>query len=257
MSRMTELITSDLICPSTYQLLQNSSGDFRPDFSFGKSASPEHLFGIARASLVAVSKLYFSFGCFGGDYTSSCPPTGEEAWHLENENQSPCLHKVWKTLKKGHRRLYLQGLTHHLKDVAIDDPRLTAGSFNMADVHRLSAHVIKLRDMPKGVLVLFGLSQVWKNHLCDPVVRGADGNVMGIHDFLCLLEWTDAEVQEEPHLDDLAAGTPSSKILAKAEASQKRKASTSGSTSRHVAKHTRSALAQSFDSTTWPSLFAG
>nr|GFB90376.1 hypothetical protein [Tanacetum cinerariifolium] len=51
---------------------------------------------------------------------------------------------------------------------------------------------------------------------------------MGIHDFLFLLEWTGVEVQEEPHLDDLAIGTPSSKIVAKAEASQKRKASTSG-----------------------------
>ncbi|GJT70891.1 hypothetical protein Tco_1030177 [Tanacetum coccineum] len=95
---------------------------------------------------------------------------------------------------------------------------------------------------------------------------------------------TGAEVQEEPHLDvrptlqrlpfyctppavadavtlnptleDLAAGTPSSKILAKVEASQKRKASTSGAASSHVAKRTRSALAQSSDSTTRPSLFA-
>ncbi|GJV84433.1 gypsy type transposase [Tanacetum coccineum] len=105
------------------------------------------------------------------------------------------------------------------------------------------AHVIKLRDMPEGVLVLSGLSRVWK--------------IMGIHDFLCLPEWTGAEVQEEPHLDDLAVGTPSSKILAKAKASQKRKASTSGATSSHVAKHTRSALAQSSGSTTRPSLFVG
>ncbi|GJR03634.1 hypothetical protein Tco_0526618 [Tanacetum coccineum] len=72
--------------------------------------------------------------------------------------------------------------------------------------------------------------------------------VLGIHDFLCLPEWTGVEVQEEPHLDvrptlqrlpfyctppaetdavipkptleDLAVGTPSSKIVAKAEASQ-------------------------------------
>ncbi|GJW16603.1 hypothetical protein Tco_0024039 [Tanacetum coccineum] len=71
---------------------------------------------------------------------------------------------------------------------------------------------------------------------------------MGIHDFLCLPEWTGAEVQEEPYLDvrptlqrhpfyctpstmadvvipnptpeDLAVGTPSYKIVAKAEASQ-------------------------------------
>ncbi|GKE15983.1 hypothetical protein Tco_1423560, partial [Tanacetum coccineum] len=143
-------------------------------------------------------------------------------------------------------------------DAAIDDPWPAAGSFNMVDVRRLSAHVIKLRDIPE---------------------------VMGIHDFLCLPEWTGVEVQEEPHLDvrltlqrlpfyctpptaadaiipnhtleDLATGTPSSKILAKAEASQKRKASTSGAASSHVANHTRSALAQSSSSTTWPSLFAG
>ncbi|GJX06339.1 hypothetical protein Tco_0194271 [Tanacetum coccineum] len=168
---------------------------------------------------------------------------------------------------------------------AIDDPRPAGGSFNMADVHRLSAHVIKLRDMPEGVLVLSGLSRVWKNRFCDPVLRGANGNVMGIHDFFCLPEWTGAEVQEEPHLDvrptlqrllfyctppatadavipnptleDLAAGTPSFKILAKAEASQKRKASTSGAASSHVAKHTRSALAQSSGSTTRPNLFVG
>nr|GEW35459.1 rhodanese-like domain-containing protein [Tanacetum cinerariifolium] len=140
---------------------------------------------------------------------------------------------------------------------AINDPRPTAGSFSMADVRRLSAHVIKMRGMPEAVLVLSGLSRVWKSCVCDPVLRDADGNVIGIHDFLCLPEWTDAEVQEEPHLDDLAIGTHSFKILAKAEASHKPKASTSGATSSHVAKRTRSALAQSSGSTTRPSLFVG
>nr|GEU69533.1 hypothetical protein [Tanacetum cinerariifolium] len=111
-------------------------------------------------------------------------------------------------------------------NAAIDDPRPVAGSFSMADVHRLSVRVIKLRDMPEGVLVLSGLSRVWKSRVCDPA---------------------SAEVQEEPHLDV--------RILAKAEASQKRKASTSGATSSHVAKRTRSALAQSSGSTTRPSLF--
>nr|GEV35266.1 hypothetical protein [Tanacetum cinerariifolium] len=43
---------------------------------------------------------------------------------------------------------------------------------------------------------------------------------MGIYDFLCLPEWIGAEVQEDPHLDDLAVGTLSSKILANDEASQ-------------------------------------
>ncbi|GJY87893.1 hypothetical protein Tco_0502521 [Tanacetum coccineum] len=168
-------------------------------------------------------------------------------------------------------------------DAAIGDPRPAAGSVSMADVRRLSVHVIKLRDMPEGMLVLSGLSRVWKSRICDLVLRGADGNVMGIHDFLCLPEWTGAEVQEEPHLDvrptlkrlpfyctppaavdavilnhtleDLVVGTPSSKILVKAEASQKQKASTFGATLSHVAKRTRSALAQSSGSTTRPSLF--
>ncbi|GJY65054.1 ribonuclease H-like domain-containing protein [Tanacetum coccineum] len=162
------------------------------------------------------------------------------------------------------RRAISHAMVWRHPDAAIDNPRPVAGSFNMADVHRLSAYVIKLRDMPEGVLVLSGLS---------------------IHDFLYLPEWTGAEVQEEPHLDvrstlqrlpfystplaaadavipdptpeDLAVGTPSSKIVAKAEASQKRKASTSGATSSHVAKCTRSALAQSSGSTTRPSLFVG
>ncbi|GJW51182.1 hypothetical protein Tco_0092533, partial [Tanacetum coccineum] len=160
-------------------------------------------------------------------------------------------------------------------NAAIDDPRPAAGSFNMADVRHLSEHVIKLRDMPEGVLVLSGLSRIWKSRVCDPMLWGADGNGMG----------TSAEVQEEPHLDvrptlqmlpfyctpsaaaeavipdptpeDLAVGTPSFKIVTKAEAFQKRKASTSGAASIHVAKRTRPVLAQSSSSTTRPSLFVG
>nr|GEW26636.1 hypothetical protein [Tanacetum cinerariifolium] len=41
---------------------------------------------------------------------------------------------------------------------AINDLKPHDGAFNMEDVLQLSAHVIKLRDMPKGVLVLSGLS---------------------------------------------------------------------------------------------------
>ncbi|GJU24349.1 hypothetical protein Tco_1162970 [Tanacetum coccineum] len=151
-------------------------------------------------------------------------------------------------------------------DSAINDLKPPASSFNMEDVRRLSAHVVKLKDMPEGVLVF------------------RDGTLMCIYDFLCLPEWTGAEVQEEPHHDirptlqrlpfyytphaaidaavpdptqeDLAVGNPSAKVVAKAEASQKRKASTFGATSSHVAKHIRPALAQSSGSTTRPNLFA-
>ncbi|GJS87389.1 hypothetical protein Tco_0770025 [Tanacetum coccineum] len=210
------------------------------------------------------------------------------------------------------RRAIPDAIVWRHPNAAIDDPRPVSGSFNMVDVQHLSAHVIKLRDMPEDVLVLSGLSHVWKSHVYDPVLRGANGNgmgmgfncfvlcpwplllafivvflfaVIGIHDFLCLPEWTGAEVQEEPYLDvrptlqrlpfyctpsaaaeavipvptleDLAVGTPSFKIVAKAEAFQKRKPSTSGATLSHVAKCTRSALAQSSSSTTRPSLFVG
>nr|GEX54099.1 hypothetical protein [Tanacetum cinerariifolium] len=124
---------------------------------------------------------------------------------------------------------------------SIDDPRPVAGSFNMADVHHLSIYVIKLRDMPEGVLVLSGLSRVWKNHFCDPVLLGADGNV---REFMIFSTF-------------LSGSVLSSKILAKAEAFQKRKASTFGAASSHVAKRTRPALAQLSGSTTRPNLFVG
>nr|GEY55980.1 hypothetical protein [Tanacetum cinerariifolium] len=74
------------------------------------------------------------------------------------------------------------------------------------------------------------LSRVWKNGFCDPVLRGADGNVMDIHDFLCLPEWI---------------GVESIRSLIWIAASS------------HVSKRIRSALAPSSGSTTRPSLFAG
>ncbi|GKD87264.1 hypothetical protein Tco_1358418, partial [Tanacetum coccineum] len=90
-------------------------------------------------------------------------------------------------------------------DAAINNPRPAAGSFNMADVRRLRAHL-------------------WASLYYTPPAT-ADA------------------VIPNPTPKDLATDTSSSKILVKAEASQKRKASTSGAASSHVAKHTRSALA--------------
>ncbi|GJZ07127.1 dual specificity protein phosphatase 1-like protein, partial [Tanacetum coccineum] len=207
----TELITSNLVCPSTYQLLRSSSGNFGPDMSFDKSASLECLLSLAH---------HWKSGFFLID-----------------------------------RRAIPDSMVWRHPSAAIDDPRPAAVSFSMAD----------------------------KSRVCDPVLRGADGNVMGIHDFLCLPEWTGTEVQEEPHHDikltlqslpfyctlpaaadavisdptpkDLAVGTPSAKILTKDEVSHKRKASTSGATSSQVARRTRSALAQPSSSTTNPGPF--
>nr|GFB77769.1 hypothetical protein [Tanacetum cinerariifolium] len=92
-------------------------------------------------------------------------------------------------------RVILDAMVWRHPDVVIDDPRPAAGSFNIADVHHLSAHVIKLRDMPKGVLVLSRLP------------------------FYCTPPAVADTVIPNPTLEDLAVGTPSSKILTKAGAS--------------------------------------
>ncbi|GJS54404.1 hypothetical protein Tco_0627766 [Tanacetum coccineum] len=236
----TKLITPYLTYPSTYQLLRSSGGDSRHDLSFDKSASPERLFSLACVSLAEASKPDLSFRWSRGDYTSSCSPSLIELTvTLFRVFQMLCKQGDWFSVAK--RRAPSPGHPN----AAIDDLWPTVGSFSMANVRRLSTHVIKLRDIPEGVLVLSGLNQVWKSRV-----------FMGIYDFLCLPEWTRARVQEEPHLDvrltlqrlpfycthpattyvvlpdptleDLAVRTPSSKILAKAKASQKRKASTSG-----------------------------
>ncbi|GKB88402.1 hypothetical protein Tco_0960674 [Tanacetum coccineum] len=51
---VTGLVTLDLICPSTYQLLRSSYGDSGPDMSFDMSASPEYLSSLACASMAEV-----------------------------------------------------------------------------------------------------------------------------------------------------------------------------------------------------------
>ncbi|GKE49091.1 hypothetical protein Tco_1480349 [Tanacetum coccineum] len=84
-------------------------------------------------------------------------------------------------------------------DSVITNPKPHTGSYDDSKVRRLSAFVMKLCDMPKGILVLPGLIRVWKSLTCDPILRGSDGNVIGNYDFLCLLEWEGPEVQEEAH----------------------------------------------------------
>nr|GEZ75793.1 hypothetical protein [Tanacetum cinerariifolium] len=150
----TELITLNPICPSTYQLLQSSIGDSRPDMSFDST--------------------------------------------------------------RINRQAIMDSMVWRHSNAAIDDPRSAGGSFSMADVRWLSAHVIKLRDMPEGVLVLSKLSLVWKSRVCDP---------------------------EGPHLDVRSIlrrlpfyCTPPAVVNA---VILKQKASSSGATSSHVAKRTR------------------
>ncbi|GJW65439.1 hypothetical protein Tco_0117323 [Tanacetum coccineum] len=276
---------------------QLKEGDSGPDFSFDKSASLERLFGLARVSLAGASKLDLSFGWSGGDYTSSCPPSlipsDLHPRLLSEEFRMPklsdnaigplglnkvitfevlcrslqiepmmTLFRVFQTLcKQGDWFSFAKRRAPSL--VCIDDNRscmkhMKSGFFLInrwaIPDSMVWRHPNATIDDPWPAAGSFSMAH---SRVYDPVLRGANRNVIGIHDFLCLPEWTGAEVREEPHLDDLAIGTSSSKILAKVEASQKRKASTSGATLSHVAKCTRSALAQSSGSTTRPSLFVG
>nr|GEW74998.1 hypothetical protein [Tanacetum cinerariifolium] len=109
------------------------------------------------------------------------------------------------------------------------------------------AFVVKLYVIPGGVLVLSGLSRVWRNPSCDPVLR--DSNRTGIYDFMCLPQWEGSKIHEEPlshekpilkrlpfyftpptaidvvihdpTLDKLTGTEPNAKVLDKAEASTK------------------------------------
>ncbi|GKC51094.1 hypothetical protein Tco_1073839, partial [Tanacetum coccineum] len=71
--------------------------------------------------------------------------------------------------------------------------------FNQNHVDQLKAHIVKLRDILEGVLVQSGLSRVWRNPMCDPMLRHSDNTVMSIHDFLCMPSLEKATVREEPH----------------------------------------------------------
>ncbi|GJU72846.1 hypothetical protein Tco_1264251 [Tanacetum coccineum] len=116
------------------------------------------------------------------------------------------------------RRAIPDSMAWRHPSAAIDDPRPAVGSFSMVDVRRLSAHVIKLRDVLEGVLIFSRLP-----FYCTPAAA-AD------------------VVIPDPTPEDLFVGTLSAKILAKVEASQKRKTSTSGATLSHVAKRTSKML---------------
>ncbi|GKA73356.1 hypothetical protein Tco_0779658 [Tanacetum coccineum] len=251
------------------KLLDDAIGIYHQSFDFSGVRIPFSSFLLA---LIKHYRVYFSqLGPLG---LSKVITFEVLCWSLQIESkvtlfrvfQTLCKQGDWFSFAKRCAPSLVYAMVWRHPNAAIDDPRPDAGSFNMADVRCLSAHVIKLRDMPEGVLVLSGLSHVWKSRVCDPVLRGVDGNVMGIHDFLCLPEWTGAEVQEEPHLDvrptlqrlpfyctppaatEAVIPDPTPEDLA---------ASTSGATSSHVAKRTRFALAQSSSSTTRPSLFVG
>ncbi|GKB97782.1 hypothetical protein Tco_0983919 [Tanacetum coccineum] len=171
-------MTPDLTCPSTHQLLWSSPGYSGPNMSSDLLASPEYLSGLARVSLAEVFKLPFFSRSSEGDYTSSCPPNLVLSSYLVSARLK-CLAigiEPTMTLFRVFQTLYKQGdwfsfakrrdpaipdyMTWRHPKSAIYDPKPVAGSYRMAGVRRLSAHVVKLRDMPVWVLVLSGLSRV-------------------------------------------------------------------------------------------------
>ncbi|GKC13285.1 hypothetical protein Tco_1010067 [Tanacetum coccineum] len=141
-------------------------------------------------------------------------------------------------------------------------------SFNQDHVDQIKVHIVKLRDIPEGVLVQSGLSRVWCNPMCDPVLRRSDNTVMSIYDFLCMPSLDKAMVREEPHgLDtsilgkvadhitlpapagnvipraspkEISVTRPDRKVVTKADHAAKRKASTRPEISTNAAKKTRS-----------------
>jgi hypothetical protein len=70
----------------------------------------------------------------------------------------------------------------HPESSITDD--LPVCNFSHDDVDQLVQHVVKLRTLPEGVLVLSGLSRVWKFLLCDPVLRHRDGTGTGEYVYL-------------------------------------------------------------------------
>ncbi|GJV76384.1 hypothetical protein Tco_1507968 [Tanacetum coccineum] len=139
--------------------------------------------------------------------------------------------------------------------------------FNQDHVDRLKAHIVKLRNIPEGVLVQSGLSRVWRNPMCDPVLRRSDNTVMSIHDFLCMPSLEKAIVREEPHElgtsilgrvadrttppapastaipraspEEIAVTQPDPSVLTKADHAAKRKTSTGPEISINTTKRTR------------------
>ncbi|GJV37185.1 hypothetical protein Tco_1409662 [Tanacetum coccineum] len=122
-------------------------------------------------------------------------------------------------------------------NLGIADPKPLTSSNCQEDVWRLSAFIMKRRDMPEGVLVLFGLSRVWKSRIRNPILRDSSGNGMGLWVSMIFCGFSNGLDQSNaailtPTLEDLVVATLNSKVLAKAKYSKKRRASTSGSSAR-------------------------
>ncbi|GJU78685.1 hypothetical protein Tco_1275755 [Tanacetum coccineum] len=125
------------------------------------------------------------------------------------------------------------------------DPKPSPNTYDLSKAQKLRAFVVKICDIPEGVLVLSGLSRVWRNPSCDLVLRDSNGTGSKVHEEPLSHEKPILErlpfyftpptaidaVIPDPTLDKLTGTEPNAKVLAKAEASTKRRSSTSARTS--------------------------
>ncbi|GKC63499.1 hypothetical protein Tco_1096097 [Tanacetum coccineum] len=84
-------------------------------------------------------------------------------------------------------------------DPALVCLKVAKSGFNQNHANQPKAHIVKLCDVPEGVLVRSGLSRVWRNPMCDPVLRRFDNTAMSIYDFLYMPSLDKVTVREEPH----------------------------------------------------------
>ncbi|GKD85227.1 hypothetical protein Tco_1356381, partial [Tanacetum coccineum] len=159
----------------------------------------EYAFGLARANLTKVASYVVSSGGPRGDYTSSClsqfsigilwdlrprlPPSDAVMSELSNDVivvADPANHYSFSGLSDPLQTRSLRAIPHSMPwrhaDSAITEPKPPPGSYDASKARRLSAFVVKLRDMHEGVLVLSGLSRVWRSLTCDAILRHLNKN---------------------------------------------------------------------------------
>ncbi|GJZ34187.1 hypothetical protein Tco_0579623, partial [Tanacetum coccineum] len=176
----------------------------------------------------------------------------------DGDNAAPCLPRGLAVLDWLDAELKTLIATY---DIPLDlRPRLPDSNFRMS--------ILPAGDTAiGGGLVRSGLSRVWRNPMCDPVLRRSDNTAMSIHDFLCMPSLEKATVREEPHElgtsilsrvadhttppapagtaipraspEEIAVTRPDRNVVAKADHAAKRKTSTGPEISTNTTKRTR------------------
>ncbi|GJV18263.1 hypothetical protein Tco_1363586 [Tanacetum coccineum] len=101
-------------------------------------------------------------------------------------------------------------------------------NFNQNHIDRLNAHIVKLCDILEGVLVRSGLSRVWRNPMCDPMLRRSDNTDRGVQH---------CHPSNSP--EAIAVTRPDRNVVTKTDRVAKRKASPRPEISTNTAKRTR------------------